>query len=121
MDIGERVRSLRKGKGMTQDDLADEVGLVDQIYISRLETGRLKNVRPEVLRALSTTFGVSVDYLLLGDEGADKDSGKSEKPIQQFIMSFMCMPPAKQSQVMDFTAFIDKKGEKGSEEPSGDS
>lgn len=121
MDIGERVRSLRKGKGMTQDDLADAVGIVDQIYISRLETGRLKNVRPDVLKALSSAFGVSVDYLLMGDESADAQPGRSEKPIQQFVVSFMGLPPAKQAQVMDFTAFIDKKGEKGSEEPSGDS
>jgi transcriptional regulator with XRE-family HTH domain len=120
MDIGERVRSLRKGKGMTQDDLADEVGLVDQIYISRLETGRLKNVRPDVLKALSETLGVSVEYLLLGESAETGVSSPSQQPVQGFLSTFFMLPPSKQSQVIDFTTFISREDKKRPEENKED-
>jgi transcriptional regulator with XRE-family HTH domain len=114
MDIGERVRSIRKSKGMTQEDLAEAVGLVDQIYISRLETGRLKNVRPDVLKSLSEVLEVSVEYLLLGDKTADTQVKSSGEPVQRFMVSFFGLSPAKQEQVIDFTRFIEKESNKDS-------
>lgn len=37
--IGERISTLRKAKGLTQSELAEEVGL-DSRHIYRLETGK---------------------------------------------------------------------------------
>jgi transcriptional regulator with XRE-family HTH domain len=112
MDIGERVRLLRRSKGMTQEDLAGAVSLVDQVYISRLETGRLKNIRPDVLKVLSEVLGVSIEYLLLGDETAHTQAKSSGQPVQQFMVSFFGLSSAKQSQVIDFTRFIEKESDK---------
>lgn len=38
--FGKRLRSLRKGQGMTQEELAMRVGSEKQ-HISRMETGRV--------------------------------------------------------------------------------
>jgi len=38
MTFGKRLRELRKAKGMTQMDLANEVG-INFTYLSKLETG----------------------------------------------------------------------------------
>ncbi len=82
MEIGERVRMLRKGKGMTQGDLANATRIVNQVYISRLETGRLKNVKPHIAKALSEALGVSLEYLILGDEPFIRPSGPGNQPVQ---------------------------------------
>ena len=82
MEIGERVRMLRKGKGMTQGDLANATRIVNQVYISRLETGRLKNVKPHIAKALSEALGVSLEYLILGDEPLIRPSDPGNQPVQ---------------------------------------
>jgi transcriptional regulator with XRE-family HTH domain len=39
MTFGERLRELRKAKGLNQKELADKVG-IDFTYLSKLENGR---------------------------------------------------------------------------------
>ncbi len=65
MDFQEKLVKLRKEKGMTQEELAFEVGVSRQ-SVSKWETGEAE---PNVttLKELSKVFGVSLDYLL-GDE-----------------------------------------------------
>ena len=60
--FGERLTSLRESRGMTQDDLADELGITKQA-VSHYERGRR---RPdfEILSAICDLFNVSMDFLL---------------------------------------------------------
>ncbi len=62
----EKLIKLRKEKGMTQEDVAFEVGVSRQ-SVSKWETG---DAEPNVstLKALSKVLGVTVDYLLDEDE-----------------------------------------------------
>ena len=64
-----RLRELRKAKRMTQTDVASLVGIGQSAY-SFWESGRSK-IDDASLRKLAAIFGVSVDYLLGGD---DEDS-----------------------------------------------
>jgi transcriptional regulator with XRE-family HTH domain len=50
-DLGERIRAVRRAKGLRQDDLADRIG-VTRMTISRLERGEAVSV-DTALRALS--------------------------------------------------------------------
>lgn len=63
-DIGERVRRERKGKGLTQQELAE---LVDQTptNISHIERGATKAGLPTLV-ALANALDVTVDYFLCG-------------------------------------------------------
>ena len=60
--IGERLKQLRKEKGITQKTVAVHLGMVETSY-QRFEYG---TVRPglEKLIALADYFDVSVDYLI---------------------------------------------------------
>ena len=64
--LGERLKKLRVARGLTQPALAHELGLAPGT-ISRWEreTGE---PQAEQLAQLKQFFGVSLDYLLLGDE-----------------------------------------------------
>jgi transcriptional regulator with XRE-family HTH domain len=63
---GERIKNLRKRRGLTQTQLAEKVGLKTSAF-SYIE---LSKNRPtsELIIELSRLFGVSTDYLLTGKE-----------------------------------------------------
>lgn len=62
MTTGEKIRRLRRRHGLSQEQLADALGLTRQA-VSRWET---ENAVPEtgVIVRLSDLFGVTTDYLL---------------------------------------------------------
>ena len=65
-EIGQRIKALRKGKGLTQEGFAEAVGLTVSA-VSKIEIGdRVTSIDTFVL--LSDFFGVSLDYLVLGKE-----------------------------------------------------
>ena len=61
--LGTLLSTLRKGKKLTQDQLAARVG-VTKPYISQLESGARKNPSLTVLRRLAKAMRVSVTELL---------------------------------------------------------
>ena len=62
MDFSEKVTALRKRAGLSQEQLANRLGVTRQ-SVSKWESGA---AMPELLKliALSELFGVSVDYLV---------------------------------------------------------
>jgi transcriptional regulator with XRE-family HTH domain len=66
MNFGENLQRLRKGKGISQERLA-EIMEVSRQAISKWESN---SAYPETekLIALSDLFGVSIDYLIKGNE-----------------------------------------------------
>ena len=61
MNTSEKIRALRESKGLSQDQLAKEIG-VDRTTIVKYESGGSKPTRS--LQKLADYFGVSTDYLL---------------------------------------------------------
>ena len=95
-EMGRRIFLQRKSLRLTQEDLAEKIGVSTQM-ISNLETGK-KAIRPENLSKLCKALDVSADYILSGAERntpADplyrKLSGFSEKEIHLLseIMDYM--------------------------------
>lgn len=65
-DYGSRIRSLRKNRGLTQEQLAEKLN-VSTPYIAKIENG--KQTGPvELAVQFSGFFQVSLDYLLVGKE-----------------------------------------------------
>lgn len=63
-DYGSRIRSLRKNRGLTQEQLAEKMN-VSTPYIAKIETG--KQTGPvELAVEFAAFFEVSLDYLLVG-------------------------------------------------------
>lgn len=65
MTFGERLKALRLKKGVAEVEIAKELG-VTQSYISKLENG-IKSPANGMLIALAKYYGVTTDYLLMGD------------------------------------------------------
>ena len=70
MKLSEKILDLRKQRGMSQEDLAERLGISRQA-ISRWESGTVLPDSANVLQ-LSKLFGVTTDYLLNDDYVDDK-------------------------------------------------
>lgn len=88
VEIGQRIRDVRKNKGIKSVDLAAQLGLSADQYC-RIESGKstcsIKN-----LHLLSQYLQVSADYLLFGKKNLDTLlkivtilNGKSEREVER--------------------------------------
>lgn len=81
MSIGERVREARKEAGITQQQLADKVG-VSQPALSELENG--DSYGTTRLAAIASVLGVSALWLETGRGQKRQDGmGLSQQPSEQ--------------------------------------
>lgn len=74
MQLSDKIISLRKKEGLSQEQLAEQLGVSRQT-VSRWELG---TAMPDAgnLKALSRLFGVTSDYLLNDDYRSDEDLPK---------------------------------------------
>lgn len=75
MTIGDKILSMRKARGWSQEELADRVGVTRQA-ISRWESNSAKPDADKIVD-ICDLFGVSADYLL-----RDQYAGEGELPQQ---------------------------------------
>lgn len=83
--LGKRIAALRKEKGMTQEELAEKLGVSPQA-VSKWENGQSC---PDIslLPRLSAIFGVTTDLLLTGEQ-------ETTPPVQM-------LPPEKRKDIND--------------------
>ena len=86
MEFNEKLQELRKNKGLTQEELANDL-YVSRTAISKWESGRgYPNI--DSLKAISKYFSVSLDDLLSGEEilnVAENDHKIKEQLIQDIV------------------------------------
>ena len=71
MTLGQRIRMRRETLKLTQQELAEALGLTPQ-HISAIEQEKRSPSLP-ALAKLATELGVTVDYLVVGKEGGVTD------------------------------------------------
>lgn len=95
--LGARLARLRKEQGLSQQALADELGIPQQT-LAHYEVGRAR-MSVSLLPVLAKYFGITVDDLL----GIKSNKGKRgpTPKLQQQIERLSKLPKAKQKVVMD--------------------
>lgn len=84
MNISDRIQSLRKKKGLSQYDLADEMGVSRQA-VSKWENGQsIPDIEKIIL--LSDYFNVSTDYIIKGVEEEEEKNKKENNIIYSKIL-----------------------------------
>ena len=73
MEMGLRIKQLRKEKGWTQAELASKLGLKDSA-IAKYEKGRVENMKRDTIAKMAELFGCSPVYLMCMEDKVDKDS-----------------------------------------------
>lgn len=72
MTVGDRIRMLRKREGISQTDLAQEIGVIKQT-LYKYETGIVTNIPADKIEATARALGVTPGYLM-GWEDTDAES-----------------------------------------------
>lgn len=83
MTLGEKIKKVRKEKGLQQKAVALEIGL-DQSNYNKIENGR-REPSVEVLQKLSVVLGVTVDDLLNPDNNQPGPVTVEDKTITEKI------------------------------------
>ena len=90
MEFNEKLQELRKQKGITQEELAQEL-YVSRTAISKWESGRgYPNI--DSLKAIAKFFSITIDELLSGDELltiAEEDSEQKEQHIRDIVFGLL--------------------------------
>jgi len=79
MNISDRVQSLRKTKGISQEELADKVGVSRQA-VSKWESEQSMPDLDKVI-IMSDYFGVTTDYILKGIEQSAQTEKKANAGV----------------------------------------
>lgn len=96
-ELGGRIAQLRKEQNLTQQQLADELG-VNQQVIASYEIGR-RRVPVSTLPALARLLGVSIEALI-GEEEKPAKRGPAPK-LQRHLERINALPKPKQRAVME--------------------
>ena len=78
-EMGQRIMVRRKSLRMTQEELADKLGVSAQM-ISNLELGK-KAIRPENLARVCDVLGLSADFVLTGTNTKTAVDAVAEKLV----------------------------------------
>jgi transcriptional regulator with XRE-family HTH domain len=96
--LGQRVARIRKERGFTQVDLAEKIGLMQNI-VSAIERDRLK-LSAEMAVRFATALGIGLDELLQpGDAGASSSRKPSRKVLRR-LEQIEALPPVKQTALL---------------------
>lgn len=79
-EMGQRIMVRRKSLRMTQEELAEKLGVSTQM-ISNLELGK-KAIRPDNLAKVCTVLELSADFILTGTNTKTAVDAVAEKLIQ---------------------------------------
>ena len=77
MNIGERIKEMRKQKGLTQKEFCERINC-KQTKLSYIERGT-NEPGISVISEICKAFNISADWLLFGD----KDEGTANKPPEK--------------------------------------
>jgi transcriptional regulator with XRE-family HTH domain len=81
--VGERIRTIRKAKGLTQQQLAELSGL-DDAYIGSVERGE-RNFSIDTLEKVLTALNVSISELMFSKEHMTEDETIRQEAIDEFV------------------------------------
>lgn len=80
---GARVKQLRNNRGLTQEQLAEQIGIT-RTYLLKIENGSQVGA-VELAVEFAVYFNVSLDFLLLGQNHLVKDRKQNLKMVISFL------------------------------------
>ncbi len=114
-DIGAIIRKARLEKGMTQEALADYVG-VKKSAVAKWENGRVSEIKRSHLSRLSAVLGLKPYELLnIGINDNPEEAANLfadyllDNDIMKLVSIYSGLNAQKKKQAMDFLVFLSEK------------
>ena len=113
MSLGERIKALREKRGMNQKQLA-EASRITQATISRIEKGKVNQLKSEALKRLADALGSTVDYLVnRTDQLTPEDVMKADDKAKYLFRGYEKLSSDGRNQLIDFVKFLEDKEREG--------
>jgi transcriptional regulator with XRE-family HTH domain len=97
--LGGRVRRLRLARGLSQEELARQLGVSKtQVYL--VERGKTLAPQAEVLRAYARVLGVSIGYLRHGVEDEPVPGPAEWPPLEVYLRHTSTLSPEEIAQIV---------------------
>lgn len=84
MEMGERIKERRLSLRMTQEDLANKLGL-QKSAIAKYENGRVENIKRSVIIEMSKILRCSPAYLMGWDSSEDDSTSDQQADESYYI------------------------------------
>lgn len=114
MDVGALIKKARTEKGLTQEELAEKVG-VKKSAVAKWENGRVSEIKRSNLKKLSDALGLNPNRLL-GDIERDPVSVAEELAdiyldveLRNMISEYQMLDHQKQAQVREYVHLLSKQ------------
>ena len=91
--MGERLKELRLGKGLTQEEVGKIIG-VQKAAIQKYEKGDIKNMKTDAAKKLAKFYNVTPAYIMGIDEVETKGS-KEDKQLSEYLELLETRPELK--------------------------
>jgi transcriptional regulator with XRE-family HTH domain len=88
MNSGDRIKELRTSNKMTQEELAEKLGL-QKSAIAKYENGRVENIKRSTLEKMANIFNVSPAYIMGLSDIKDIDSMSLSSISDELLPSFI--------------------------------
>ena len=112
MSLGDKIQRRRRKLGLNQKQLADVSGIT-QATISRIESGKVKELKSQALKRLAKVLGVTVDYLVdRTDKLTPTDIIHSDITAKYIFRGYEKLGSVGRKQLKDFVHFLEKQEEK---------
>jgi len=96
--LGQRVARIRRERGFTQVDLAEKIGLVQNI-VSAIERDRLK-LSAEMAVRFATALGIGMDELLKPAVEKVRNGHKPSRKVLRRLEQIEALQPVKQTALL---------------------
>lgn len=103
----QRLKELRKEKGLSQKNVADFIGKTYQAY-SNYESGK-REPDIETLKQLSHLFGVSVDYLIENDTDNGTHPPQCRERLISKLLAADIVTAAEVEEYLDYKEYKKRK------------
>lgn len=114
MQLKERIKELRRKHGLSQAKFAQKIG-VSPGNVGDWETGK-SAPGAAALANIAKAFGISIDWLLLGDSVEEGESNKDSSPVRDEIIDFVAgLSEEERKDLKTFIEFLRFRREKKEE------
>ena len=100
--MGQRIRALRVGLGMTQEELA-EITLIPKPTLSSYENDRV-DIKSSVIAELAEALETDPNYLILGDKAPEFEYGFMDEMLE--LMSKITDPKMQEILLKQIRALV---------------
>ena len=109
MSLGEKVKELREKKGMNQKELS-KASAITQATISRIEKGKVNQLKSEALKRLADALGSTIDYLVdKTDKLTPNDILQSDDTAKHLFRGYEKLSSDGRKQLINFVNFLEGK------------